>query len=254
MTYEERGLYIENENMETFGENVGRSLRVNGIIRGKESARALSGAVKRIFLTRQELQKQYGNGIPPVWAEWVLDNGYLAQREGTLVSGQLAHCRRLRACDGVPLMEELCRAYMRASRNRFDEERCQAFFMGVQKARILDRAEIGLIPDLLRAALIWAIDDLCAEPEKTESIHTYMGNAFVSLKTLSELDLTQLLERVDRTEQLLRRDPSGVYQEMDEATRAQYRCQVEKTGQRIPDTGVSCRSKSAQDGGTGDRA
>ena len=49
------------------------------------------------------------------------------------------------------------------------------------------------------------------------------GNAFTSLRQLALLDWREIFEKLSRVEQMLRRDPSGVYLGMDFATRDRCR-------------------------------
>ncbi|MDP2754830.1 MAG: glycosyl transferase, partial [Nitrospirota bacterium] len=53
------------------------------------------------------------------------------------------------------------------------------------------------------------------------------GNAFTSLRQLALLDWREIFEQLSRVEQVLRRDPSGVYAQMDFATRDRCRRAVE---------------------------
>jgi cyclic beta-1,2-glucan synthetase len=54
------------------------------------------------------------------------------------------------------------------------------------------------------------------------------GNAFTSLRQLSLLDWREIFEKLSRVEQVLRRDPSGVYAGMDFATRDSCRRAIEE--------------------------
>jgi cyclic beta-1,2-glucan synthetase len=55
-----------------------------------------------------------------------------------------------------------------------------------------------------------------------------IGNAFTSLRVLSLLDWRKIFEEVNRTEALLRRDPAGIYPQMDFETRNRYREMIEE--------------------------
>ena len=57
------------------------------------------------------------------------------------------------------------------------------------------------------------------------------GNAFTSLRTLALLDWRETFEKLSRTEQALRRDPSGIYPQMDFATRDRCRRAIEEIAQ-----------------------
>jgi len=54
------------------------------------------------------------------------------------------------------------------------------------------------------------------------------GNAFTSLRQLAQLDWREIFEKLSRVELLLRRDPSGIYPQMDFATRDRCRRAIEE--------------------------
>jgi len=54
------------------------------------------------------------------------------------------------------------------------------------------------------------------------------GNAFTSLRQLALLDWREVFENISRVEQILRRDPSGIYAGMDFATRDRCRRAIEE--------------------------
>ena len=59
-----------------------------------------------------------------------------------------------------------------------------------------------------------------------------IGNAFTSMRRLVQLDWKKIFEQLNCVEQILRRDPSGVYPEMDFATRDSYRQVIEEFAHR----------------------
>jgi cyclic beta-1,2-glucan synthetase len=63
-----------------------------------------------------------------------------------------------------------------------------------------------------------------------------IGNAFTSLRLLSQLDWREVFEQLSRVEQHLRFDPSGVYPAMDFDTRDRYRRAVEELSRRSGQT------------------
>ena len=57
-----------------------------------------------------------------------------------------------------------------------------------------------------------------------------MANTITSLRFTGALDWSRFFESVSQVEQILRRDPSGIYGRMDFASRDQYRRVVEQLG------------------------
>ena len=65
-----------------------------------------------------------------------------------------------------------------------------------------------------------------AEHRKQSSRQIYMGNSIMGIVAVSAMDLIYLFEHLSETEQLLHADPSGIYAQMDAASRDLYRKRV----------------------------
>ena len=70
------------------------------------------------------------------------------------------------------------------------------------------------------------------EQSRQASLQLYLSNAITSLRTLSRLDWRDVFERQSAVEQILRRDPDGVYGRMDFQTRDRYRSAIEEIAKR----------------------
>jgi cyclic beta-1,2-glucan synthetase len=70
------------------------------------------------------------------------------------------------------------------------------------------------------------------EQQRLAANQVSIGNAITSMRLISALDWTLFFERVSLVEQILRRDPVGIYAAMDFATRDQYRHQIERIAKR----------------------
>ncbi len=70
------------------------------------------------------------------------------------------------------------------------------------------------------------------EQNRQASDQLAIGNAFASLRRLVQLDWKELFEQLSYGEQILRRDPSGVYPAMDFSTRDSYRQVIEELAHR----------------------
>lgn len=71
-------------------------------------------------------------------------------------------------------------------------------------------------------------DAIRAEHQEQATALAAMANAVTSLRLFASLDWSLFFERVSLVEQILQRDPAGVYKRMDFATRDQYRRAVEE--------------------------
>ncbi len=65
-----------------------------------------------------------------------------------------------------------------------------------------------------------------------QKLNLLIGQAVTSLRFLSTADLTQLLQSVNMVEEILRRDPAGIYPVMDEASRYFYRSELSRLSKR----------------------
>ncbi len=82
---------------------------------------------------------------------------------------------------------------------------------------------------------IWRepLDQLAArEQDRQTKEQIAVANAFTSIRELVRLDWRDVFEEVSPLEAVLRRDPAGVYAEMDYATRDRYRRRIEQTARR----------------------
>ncbi|HJQ81679.1 MAG TPA: hypothetical protein VJ828_17075, partial [Lacipirellulaceae bacterium] len=70
------------------------------------------------------------------------------------------------------------------------------------------------------------------EQQRLAANQVSIGNAITSMRLISALDWTLFFERVSLVEQILRKDPMGVYAEMDFATRDGYRHEIERIAKR----------------------
>ena len=71
-------------------------------------------------------------------------------------------------------------------------------------------------------------DAIRIEGQREAADQVSMANTVTSLRFCGTLDWSRFFESVSQVEQILRRDPSGVYGRMDFASRDQYRRAVEE--------------------------
>lgn len=217
-------MYIPLEALEAYGESTGRSLPVSGTVRGRQVEQQVRAALKTLRRRRDSFHSRYGSSAMPEAARWLLDNFYLAQREGLDCCAAFHHSGRLPAAEGEALILALCRGLLSSGGGTAEEERCLVFLRGFQKKTILSGRELSLFAAALRAA---AILQLAALYERDIPTGETVGALFGSLRLWSMLDLTALLEQVDQTEQILRQDPAEIYSQMDEGSRSAYRRQIQ---------------------------
>ena len=89
-------------------------------------------------------------------------------------------------------------------------------------------------------------DVIRAEHQEQAACQASMGNAITSLRFCSSLDWSRFFERVSLVEQVLRRDPAGVYANMDFASRDRYRKAVEELAEPAGDAQMRVALRSIE--------
>jgi cyclic beta-1,2-glucan synthetase len=104
-------------------------------------------------------------------------------------------------------------------------------YFGAQLVGLLydEAAALSPVQSWLERTLKNPLHDLnLREQNRQTSEQLSCGNAFTSLRQLALLDWREIFEQLSRVEQMLRRDPSGVYPGMDFATRDRCRRAIEE--------------------------
>ena len=214
------GVYIKTDQLERFACNVALSEMPDGRTGMGRTAGEIRRAL-RSLKTRTEALSAAGDAAPS--AQWLLDNWYVAQRAGLCAADSLRRSGRVPALEsGEAAVYSLARALVKAGLGAVDERRLELFVTGYQKARALTQREIAVLIPCLQAALTAYLDSagqLRSEEEKT----AVYENVFASMRFFCGFDASALLQRLDQVEQILRRDPAGIYARMDDDSRGAYR-------------------------------
>ena len=209
------------------GQETARKITPTGRFSGHRAAREVGRCLDRIEAVRKKLSRRSWERLPS-GVEWLLDNAYLAQREGKLAQEELRRGKRLRAAGREGYLQTLVRPLARHAPEGNREELAQ-YLGGLQSGDGLTEEELSLFVPTLRGELCRRLATLCEVLETEldgEELARDIGAVFTGLRTLSTTYLGSLLEESSPVEQLLLMDPAGAYGEMDEATRARYRHQV----------------------------
>ena len=208
--------------MESMGESAAAKLRPGAERRGRRFLRPLSSAIDSLRRNRHSADDEGA-------ARWLLDNWYLAEREGLAALTALSGAKHLRACGDGAVVLRCCALLLEACGGALTEENTEAWLTGFQRALPLTHAEHSLLLPALKAALICRLALLLGtEVPEPDAV----GACFTSLRMLSALDMQPMLERTDALDRILRRDPAGVYPKMDRDTRAQYRAVLARQARR----------------------
>lgn len=234
-------IYIPLEAVEAYGESTGRSLPISGTVSARQVEQLLRRALKQLARKRDSCQSGSLNTPLSESCRWLLDNFYLAQREGLDSIAAFHRAGRLPAAEGEAVIVALCRALLSSGGGTAEEERCLLFLKGFQKKTVLSGRELSLFAAALRTAAILRLAELYQEDEPQSEA---AGALFGALRLWSTLDMAPLLEKADRTEQILREDPAEIYPKMDEGSRRAYRRQVQRLARRrgIPEHRAAARA------------
>ncbi len=204
---------IRTDALAAYGERAAQDLKIKGSISGRSEAARVRRWLRQILDIAKE----------PEVPAWYPDNAYLARREAGLAEEAFRKAGRLQRGEGGAAVLMLCRRFVNAG--DITEQRLMLFLSGARRQGLLPESEAAVVGASLRAALLYGLAQGAGETEA--------ARLFTALRGLSELDLTEVLERSDPVDAVLRRD--AVYPLMEEGTRAAYRrrCQelAEKSGQ-----------------------
>ena len=226
-------LRIDDAGLVVYGENVAKLMRPAGKTRIREIGTLVHRELEVLRRRHEKFSALYrSDQAAPAVAEWLLDNFFLAQSEALKTVGELKKPILLASEKGVPALFWLCRCLVRSGEGRVTEERIRLFFEGCQKVYVLSTSEISLLVPMLRAAMISELADLYGVGTLTEVSTNLASRLFGSLRLASTLDFSELLEVIDKVEQLYRKDPSGVYPLMSERTRAHYKALTARLAKR----------------------
>ncbi len=228
---------MDDAHLARYAQNVARELKQAGAVRPGRLARCVRRDTRDIEAARRRLSARLpeGEAVPPA-AEWLLDNGYLALREGKNCAQVFRRGRPLRACAGGRcVLSQAARSALWAEPG-LDQGRLELFLEHFQRVCPLTERELSLLVPALGAAVLNRLARLCRDWESLRDGRTdpeELAALFTALRTLSGQDWSALLERQSGVEAILARDPAGDYPDMEEDTRRRYRQQVCRLARRF---------------------
>ena len=230
-------LYIEDARLRDYAVSTARLLRPSGEGGGRRAGRALRAALTEIRRSTEAVRRRYASlSDPPAACEWLLDNWYLARREGLEALDALRGARRLRLCGEGLMILELCRALLRSGLGQVTEQRCRIFLDGCQAVTVLRRAELALFPACLRAVCLEELAAVCREmaySAELDACARRLEALFGTLRLFAQLDTERLLDRADLCAAILADDPSGDFARMDRESRELYLRRAEAQARRM---------------------
>lgn len=215
-------------NLFTLGKQAGKQRIMKGYSGGHVIANRLHKALRQIRETKNRLEQKSWTHIPP-GVEWLLDNVYLAFKEGEGAKEDLRRGRRLRKTEGKETYLSAAAYILVKNWGCCGTEELGNFLRGIQETGPLTEEELSLFIPAAKSALCIHLAEFCTALERDsecKELALRMEEVFTGLRTLAAANLGPILEAASCVDRILRQDPAGVYGKMSEATRARYRNQV----------------------------
>ncbi|MBQ1351219.1 MAG: hypothetical protein IIY71_00660 [Oscillospiraceae bacterium] len=219
------------------------ALPVLGFCSGAALLQAGKEHLRRIRHIRQQCMALEGGSCQNA-LEWLLDNWYLAQKEGVSALHGMRRAGKLRQTvqreERQPLLCALADAWL-DSGPAVSEESLAEFLQTVQGTLPLSQRELAQFLQVARLCLLSRLRrrseqlwTMCraqrgretGQPEQKQQAHLLeqeMEKIFTNFRILSVTDFSKAMEQASLVEQTLGKDPEGVYSQMDEASRFWYR-------------------------------
>lgn len=226
---------MDDVHLKQYAANAAREAEATGTVSCRALSRSLRSRLNAVGRVREVLNIwSMGQTALPGAAEWLLDNHYMAVREGERALEALKKGKPLRGTKAGGALLQLCAGRALWAVPDLDQDRLALYLESFQSVCPLTERELSLFVSALAGALVERLAGLCGDLDDLKGDRVppeEMGSVFTALRALSGAEWSALLEGASRVERVLSRDPSGHYPRMDEDTRRRYRqrvCQLAK--------------------------
>ncbi|MEY8402633.1 glucoamylase family protein [Oscillospiraceae bacterium 44-34] len=221
---------MDDAHLKQYAANAAREAKPEGTVPCRTLVRELKADLKTVCRIREALNLwSAGQSDLPGSAEWLLDNHYMAVREGERAREAFRGGKPLRGTGKGAALLWCCAQSALWAVPELDQDRLALFLEGFQSVCPLTERELSLFVPALSGTLVGRLTQLCGDLEALKEGRVpaeELEAVFKALRALSGAEWSDLLERASRVEQILNRDPSGQYPHMDEDTRRRYRQRV----------------------------
>ena len=184
--------------------------------------------------------------------EWVLDNYYMISEQEKVMRAELKGVERGKwrvESKRTEVLWGLLEGYLRKCHHQVDKT---LFFRYLSQVQVkgkdyMSYPEVCALLPLTKAILIKELADLCRRLEAEKSYHytptdrsqadmdqldkaaqenLEMMNIFNSMKKLTRLPMSELIDAVSFSERMLKGEKAGMYDEMQDKTKEDYRAKV----------------------------
>ena len=231
MSHNKIKLDMDEAHLSNYAENRAREIGITGSVRPRRYYRQIRRRLKAIQRTCQRASlAAAGRRRIPKMLEWLLDNWYIAEREGLQAAMDLRRAGPLPASGRrVSALALLADSFIQMDCSRVSARHISLFLKSAQKVRPLTENELGLFVTMLKTALIDRLYALCPEIDKAaqrlrkkkekspfegflsgeaaenrEDVEE-ISDIFTCLRTLSSLDLSDAISSADHLDEVLGR-------------------------------------------------
>lgn len=184
--------------------------------------------------------------------EWVLDNYYMISEQEKVLKEELKGVERGKwkvESGRVEMLWKLLESYLRKCHHQIDKALLFRYLSQVQQRGkdYLSYPEVTALLPLMKTILISELADLCSQLRAAKAYHyrptdksqadmehlneaarwnLQMMNIFNSLKKMTKLPMAELIDAVSFSERMLKAEKAGMYDQMQDKTKEDYRAQV----------------------------
>lgn len=182
--------------------------------------------------------------------EWVLDNFYMISEQEKVLKVDLRSKSFRKIGDTrLRMLEDLLHGFLTKCHYQIDKPLLFRYLSQVQTKQkdYLTYPEVCAILPLLKSTLIKELADLCQQLAASHAYHysptdkklanmenlnksaqnnLLMMNLFNSLKKVTKIPMSEVLDRVSHSERMLKAERAGMYDKMYDKTKDDYRAQI----------------------------
>ncbi len=213
------------EELAHYAESTARTMPVTGVVPRAVAEDQIRHALRAL----REKRRRLDASAPDGGARWLLDNLWLCEREGASRARRVP-CRRTAShhMRGA-LVPALCRCCSPPAAGAWTRKGSPYFWKAFSgKHRSPGASWLFSARRCARRSSSGSRSSTGVRRPSGAAAAVY----FTALRHIASLDLDAVLEEADAVEHILRRDPAGVYQRMDERSRRDYRARVETLSRR----------------------
>lgn len=242
--------FVELEDLENYAMAQAKCLCIGKRISTKKTVKCAEkklAVIKDAMVAATNYARKHAD--VPRAVEWLLDNWYIAEREGKCAISDVWCTRKLRGIlgqKGILVVSAGAESLVASGLGCITAERLELFIDAYQECYCLTEAELSVFIPVLRIALICALAEACTRllvmidsGAAEDGLADYFNRLFTSLRFLAGFDATQILEKVNRIEQTLLLDPVSLYSAMDQQSRVMYRREISHLAEKLHQSELS---------------